>query len=310
MSGSAPAPAFDLSVTPDTVCVDAAPQRLDTDALAARVQHCVFTHGLVCLRGALSPPDKVQQAGARVGGQWQAPPQPQEQEQHNRDTGPNRRSRQGAATRDTDDDDDDDATGARRRSGSARGQRGGRSRDALDHAQEQLAAAPAAYSAAAAASNVCDEALHAARRLSQAVRAALRRATVPYNQPQGGDWRYEEAAGRCCGRLDYRVAQETGAFQALDAALQTRLGPLLAALLGTAWRRAYGGVVEALPGAEAQDWHMDGDHLFEGLDCPPHALTVFVALCSVDAASGLGSPQVRGRGEGREGHQERGDYGE
>ena len=137
----------------------------------------------------------------------------------------------------------------------------------------------------------CEAALQASRRLSRFMRGALRAAGVDYGLA-GKDWRFEEAAGRCRNRLDYRAGQDEGALARLDAALGEHVGPLVEALLGEEWKRAYGGVVEALPGAEAQGWHVDGGHLFQGLDCPPHALTVFVALCRVDAETGLGSPQV------------------
>lgn len=89
------------------------------------------------------------------------------------------------------------------------------------------------------------------------------------------------------------IGQDCASLAAVDAALSPVLRPLLSSLLGSDYVQAYGGVVEALPGAGNQAWHLDGEPLFADIELPPHAVTVFVALGAVDADSGLGSPQVR-----------------
>ena len=52
-------------------------------------------------------------------------------------------------------------------------------------------------------------------------------------------------------------------------------------------RLLYAGVVVSFPGSEPQGWHVDGAHLSNDDQLPPHALTVFVAPHDVRCNRGI-----------------------
>jgi len=103
---------------------------------------------------------------------------------------------------------------------------------------------------------------------------------------------FAEAASRCLGRVDVRMRApgfDEEAFRGLETCASWL--PLVRRALGDEAVLAYAGLVLSFPGSVAQPWHVDGPHLFgteegTGLQCPPHALNVFVPLEDVDERLG------------------------
>jgi phytanoyl-CoA dioxygenase PhyH len=106
-----------------------------------------------------------------------------------------------------------------------------------------------------------------------------------------GLWRdggFAEVVQRSPGRYDVALDDPALHFEdTLDAA-PSPLRALLDAILGKRWRATLRGAVVALPGAEGQPWHIDGEHLFGEIETPlpAHAVTLFVPLVDVTLAHG------------------------
>lgn len=105
-------------------------------------------------------------------------------------------------------------------------------------------------------------------------------------------WTFKEICCRDGDRFDvqYGMHEEPFATLADD-------GPwclLVRSILGEDTRLLYSGLIiacgyddaEAQDDAEPQDWHMDGDHLFEDENSPCHCLTVFVPLVDMTVDNG------------------------
>jgi hypothetical protein len=98
---------------------------------------------------------------------------------------------------------------------------------------------------------------------------------------------FREAASRCRGRVDVRHPFLANApFNDARLVANPTLEALLDGVLGP-HKLAFMGIVQSLPGAEAQGWHMDGDHLFTPWQLPPHAVTVFVYLADLAEEQGI-----------------------
>jgi len=99
---------------------------------------------------------------------------------------------------------------------------------------------------------------------------------------------YAEAASRCLGRVDVRIRAPGFDEEALGLERCGSWLPLVHRALGDDAVLAYAGLVLSFPGSVAQPWHADGPHLFgaDGLQCPPHALNVFVPLEDVEPRLG------------------------
>eukprot|EP00045_Choanoeca_perplexa_P009088 m.85859 g.85859 ORF g.85859 m.85859 type:complete len:276 (-) comp14743_c0_seq3:1818-2645(-) len=123
---------------------------------------------------------------------------------------------------------------------------------------------------------VCDETI-----------AQLDRLGVDYCNQQE-PFSYKEAASRCRGRVDVRHPDlQQAPFTNSSVTHQPVLKGLLDLVLGEDHVVAFTGVVQSLPGAEAQGWHMDGDHLFQPWQLPPHAVTVFFNLTELSDEQGI-----------------------
>lgn len=144
-----------------------------------------------------------------------------------------------------------------------------------------------------AAGTEATAALATARSLSRRVRRALQARGIAYQGPAAASWRFSECASRGRGRFDVRfAADDNNPFAALLEHLDRTLAPLFDGVFGEGlWSRNFAGLVDSLPQSEAQQWHTDGQHLFAGMELPPHAATCFVALQPLVAECPLGCPQ-------------------
>lgn len=110
------------------------------------------------------------------------------------------------------------------------------------------------------------------------------------NQP----FSFREVVHRSRGRFDMQLLPGAACAPVDEPTLEDEAPwlPLLRRLLGHDARRLFTGAVVSSPGAEAQEAHMDGFHLFgqeeaEGaIQCPPHCLTIFVPLIDVNMQNG------------------------
>ena len=67
---------------------------------------------------------------------------------------------------------------------------------------------------------------------------------------------------------------------------------MIEAVLGQNYKVAFSGIVESLSGSVDQQWHRDGNHLYDNiLIKEPYALTCFIPLVSITEANNLGAPQ-------------------
>lgn len=111
----------------------------------------------------------------------------------------------------------------------------------------------------------------------------------PYN------WRYQEVACRCPGRLDVRYKLDQPPFNDHSIIYNEFLTPLIHHLFGGSGIHpsnecdgemqnylVYSGLIYSFPGSSDQPWHTDGTTLFPEarslLDLPPYALNVFIPL--------------------------------
>lgn len=102
---------------------------------------------------------------------------------------------------------------------------------------------------------------------------------------------YHEIVHRSRLRFDMRLLPGSPhtAQAAIDPSLED-LAPwvqVVQLILGEAAWKIFTGGLMSLPGAEPQDTHMDGHHLFDdAIQCPPHCLTVLVPLVPVTRETG------------------------
>lgn len=89
-----------------------------------------------------------------------------------------------------------------------------------------------------------------------------------------------EIVERDGARFDMRYRMDEDPFRRL-----AQSGPwksLVSKLLGERAKLMWAGVVvakcEGDGGGRPQDWHADGEHLFDDVHCPPHCINVFVPL--------------------------------
>jgi hypothetical protein len=92
-------------------------------------------------------------------------------------------------------------------------------------------------------------------------------------------FKFREVSSRCFGRLDIRYGMQEPPFT--DPVLKENAPwlPIVYSMLGEDAVLKYTGLITSFPGSLDQPWHGDGPHLFESqLQCPPHALNVFIPL--------------------------------
>lgn len=92
-------------------------------------------------------------------------------------------------------------------------------------------------------------------------------------------FKFREVSSRCFGRLDIRYGMKEYPFT--DPLLNEKAPwlPIVYSMLGEDAVLKYAGLITSFPGSSDQPWHGDGPHLFESqLQCPPHALNVFIPL--------------------------------
>eukprot|EP00730_Choanoeca_flexa_P000832 TRINITY_DN10355_c0_g2_i1.p2 TRINITY_DN10355_c0_g2~~TRINITY_DN10355_c0_g2_i1.p2 ORF type:complete len:275 (+),score=47.35 TRINITY_DN10355_c0_g2_i1:3501-4325(+) len=124
-------------------------------------------------------------------------------------------------------------------------------------------------------------------RIVEDITSHLNALGVEYRQQQE-PFSYKEAASRCRGRIDVRHPDlQRSPFTNSSVAQQPVLKGLLDVILGEDHVQLFSGVVQSLPGAETQGWHMDGDHLFQPWQLPPHAVTVFFNLTDLAEEQGI-----------------------
>lgn len=98
------------------------------------------------------------------------------------------------------------------------------------------------------------------------------------------NFRYEEVASRCPGRIDSRYRMDRAPFNDPRVIANPVLLPIIKSMLGGENGGAtlvYAGLIFSFPGSTDQPWHMDGEALFpEQLrtDLPPYACNVFIPL--------------------------------
>lgn len=87
--------------------------------------------------------------------------------------------------------------------------------------------------------------------------------------------------------LRWELVHEPDAKPFVQLAAHPVIKRLVLQLLGPKVYLEKAGLIRALPGAEAQRWHMDTPHLFSNpTHLPPQSLSVFVPLCELTASNG------------------------
>jgi hypothetical protein len=100
-------------------------------------------------------------------------------------------------------------------------------------------------------------------------------------------FKFNEVSSRCFGRLDIRYGMREYPFT--DPLLNDEAPwlPVVFSMLGEDAVLKYAGLITSFPGSCDQPWHGDGPHLFESrLQCPSHALNVFIPLHDISASLG------------------------
>ena len=105
----------------------------------------------------------------------------------------------------------------------------------------------------------------------------------------GKDAGSSQIVQRSKGRFDVKARfLETDLFQEPSGIEDQPWHPVLKKLLGDDLKPILQGMVVALPEAQEQSWHIDGDHLFPTSipHLPPHCINVFIPLVDVTEANG------------------------
>ncbi len=127
------------------------------------------------------------------------------------------------------------------------------------------------------------------REIFEKVENALLDKGINYKN-QTKPWAFSDVASRSPGRFDVKALPK--AFQAESILKNQYWIGVVEAMLGKNYKVAFSGIVESLPGSVNQQWHRDGNHLYDDvLIKDPYALTCFIPLAGINEANGLGSPQ-------------------
>ena len=129
----------------------------------------------------------------------------------------------------------------------------------------------------------------------------LQKALEARKREERGCFRFQEASSRCLGRIDISLLGSWGAQKPFnDPALIRHPGitKLVQSFLGEDCELSYVGLVLSFPGSSNQPFHEDGTPLFfredagdtsyahSNVQCPPHAINVFIPLQDVTEAVG------------------------
>ena len=103
-------------------------------------------------------------------------------------------------------------------------------------------------------------------------------------------WLFSDVASRSRGRFDIRALPE--AFSEDVLLKNNNWMEIIKTQLGENYKVAFSGIVESLGGSADQQWHRDGNHLYENtLIESPYALTCFIPLIEINSTNLYGSPE-------------------
>jgi len=106
------------------------------------------------------------------------------------------------------------------------------------------------------------------------------------------NFKYDEVASRCLGRLDIRYNMDAQPFNDDKVVSNAFIKPVVNSLLGDDAKLVYAGLILSFPGSSDQPWHRDGTALFTDAEfsldqsLPPYALNVFIPLDDVTSDVG------------------------
>ena len=121
------------------------------------------------------------------------------------------------------------------------------------------------------------------------VKNALNKNGINYKN-QNKPWAFSDVASRSPGRFDIKALPQE--FQDEGILKNQNWISVIEAILGKNYKVAFSGIVESLSGSVDQQWHRDGNHLYDNvLIKEPYALTCFIPLVSITEANNLGAPQ-------------------
>ena len=121
------------------------------------------------------------------------------------------------------------------------------------------------------------------------VENSLRKNGINY-KTQNKPWAFSDVASRSPGRFDIKALPQE--FQDEGILKSQNWINVIEAVLGRNYKVAFSGIVESLGGSVDQQWHRDGNHLYDNiLIKEPYALTCFIPLVSITEANNLGAPQ-------------------
>ena len=102
---------------------------------------------------------------------------------------------------------------------------------------------------------------------------------------------YAEIVQRTKGRFEINYGMDQPEFPSKEYS-NAWLNSFLPAAFGSGeYTLARRSILISFPGAQRQQWHVDGGHLSCARHLRPHAINVFVALCSIDA--NMGPTEIR-----------------
>ena len=102
-------------------------------------------------------------------------------------------------------------------------------------------------------------------------------------------WTYVVADGRCTlkwangvqwskGRYEMNYGMTDGVFSDPAFVENTWLNSFISEIMGSEWELNRKSLLISFPGAEGQQWHVDGDHISKREHAPAHAINAFIAL--------------------------------
>jgi hypothetical protein len=103
---------------------------------------------------------------------------------------------------------------------------------------------------------------------------------------------FREIVKRTAGRYEMLYRMDEGLLDAraggrLARVLEeTWLRDFLGRTIGPGWRLMRQALLVSFPGADRQQWHVDGGHISAGRHLPCHAMNVFIALDEITAEMG------------------------